>query len=833
MRYFIFSILFLIISKNYSQNIDRWSSTKIYNEIEKLNFLGSVVYIAAHPDDENTNLISYLSNQEKATTSYISLTRGDGGQNLIGNELRESLGVIRTQELLEARKIDGGHQYFTRANDFGFSKSPEETLNIWNKEQVLYDITYLIRTLQPDVIINRFDHRTPGTTHGHHTSSAILMQDVFKNAANPNYFPKQLQELNLWQPKKLFFNLSSFFYKNQKDFDSASKKEFLKIYTGNYYSNLGISNSEIAAWSRSKHRSQGFGTLSSRGEFIEYLEPIVDLKSKSESIFDGINTSWSRLKGAAPLDLEIKDILKKFNFNNPSESLPKLINVYQTINSLENSYWKNKKLEDLKRIIVQCSGLYIDFHTIKNYSTPGSSVDIFAEIISQNTNNIIINNLTYVPTNFKLSNRFILEKNIPFKDIFTIEIKNSEKYTNTQWVNNNASIGMYFYENDSWLKTPDVIRNQNIKVDIEILNQIFSLEYPIFCKTNNPSFGESRQPFDILPQISLYFTNEHAITKDLKPYKAKLKIESFKNVENIKVELTKSNDYSIFPESILIDHLNENQSKEVEFTITPNYNGDFKIMANAFINDKTFNQKVITISYPHIYNQRVLKTCELNFHALNLNSSDKKIAYIMGAGDEVWKGLKEIGYQVDILKPQEINYQTLKKYDCLILGIRAYNVLKELEYKNSDILQYIEEGGNVVSQYNTTNQLNFKKFSPYDLSISSDRITDENAEIIFLNKNHRALNFPNKITTKDFKGWIQEQGLYYPSKWDEKFTPLLRSKDPNQDYTDGALLISKFGKGHYIYTGLSFFRQIPNGVKGAYKLLINLIEINDKDESRK
>ena len=351
----IFLLSFQIINAQHPQ---KSNSAEIFNQIQKLNFVGSVLYIAAHPDDENTRMISYFSNETKARTAYLSLTRGDGGQNLIGPQLRELLGVIRTQELIEARKIDGGTQFFSRANDFGFSKNPGETLEIWDKEKVLADIIWTIRKFQPDVIINRFDHRTAGTTHGHHSASAMLSFESFDKAIDPTVFPEQLKLVQPWQPKRQFFNTSWWFYGSQEKFNAADKTNLISLKTGVYYALIGKSNQEIAALSRSRHQSQGFGSTGTRGEETEYLELIKgELPKGKTDVFEGIDTSWNRIKGGKPIGELLTKIASEFDFTNPSTSIPDLAKAYSMMQSLEENHWKPIKSEEIKKTIAACAGL--------------------------------------------------------------------------------------------------------------------------------------------------------------------------------------------------------------------------------------------------------------------------------------------------------------------------------------------------------------------------------------------------------------------------------------------------------------------------------------------
>ena len=368
----VFFTLFISISFLFAQQPDKPTTSEIFHNLQKLNFLGSAMYIAAHPDDENTRIISFLSNDVHARTAYLSMTRGDGGQNLVGPEIRESLGVIRTQELIAARKTDGGQQYFTRANDFGYSKHPEETLEIWNKADVLNDVVLNIRRFQPDIIINRFNHRNPGSTHGHHTASAMLSFEAFDLVGDANKYPESAEKYGAWQPKRLFFNTSWWFYGSKEKFKKADKSNLVEVETGNYYSDLGLSNGEIAALSRSMHKSQGFGNTGSRGSQTEYLEFLKgDFPENKTNLFDGIDTTWSRIEGGKEIGDILYRVQEKFNFKDPSLMIPELLEAYELILNLPQGHWKIVKLEEIKELIADGAGLYMEAvadqqNTIKN-----------------------------------------------------------------------------------------------------------------------------------------------------------------------------------------------------------------------------------------------------------------------------------------------------------------------------------------------------------------------------------------------------------------------------------------------------------------------------------
>ncbi|MBT8295544.1 MAG: PIG-L family deacetylase, partial [Gramella sp.] len=444
MRKLVFALFLFGFTFGHAQAPEKWSSTEIFNQIKKLNFLGSVLYIAAHPDDENTRLISYFSNEKNARTAYLSLTRGDGGQNLIGPELREQLGLIRTQELLAARDIDGGEQFFTRANDFGYSKAPSETLKIWDKEEVLSDVVWIIRKFRPDVVINRFDHRTPGSTHGHHTSSAILSVEAFELAGSNNSYIDQLEYVNAFQPKRLFFNTSPWFYGGDQAFATADKSNFISFDTGTYFPLKGLSNPEIASISRSQHRSQGFGSTGSRGSQLEYLELIKgELPAEGSNVFDGIDTSWNRVKGGKQIGELLSAVERDFDFKNPSLSIPKLLNAYSLIQDLDDEHWKEIKSTEVKEIIYACSGLFLEAVAEKPSITPAEELQVSLEAINRSKENIVLSSVELTPNNSVLKPLAELKNNKGWDGKLTFKIPVTANYTNPYWLEETGTMGMY------------------------------------------------------------------------------------------------------------------------------------------------------------------------------------------------------------------------------------------------------------------------------------------------------------------------------------------------------------------------------------------------------
>jgi LmbE family N-acetylglucosaminyl deacetylase len=822
--YYLSLSLTFISFQLFAQQPQKPNAAEIYNQIQKLNFLGSVLYIAAHPDDENTRLISYLSNDQKARTGYLSLTRGDGGQNLIGTELRELLGVIRTQELLEARKIDGGEQFFSRANDFGFSKNPEETLAIWNKEQVLGDVVYVIRKFQPDIVINRFDARTPGTTHGHHTSSAMLSLEAFDKVNDASAFPDQLKLVGTWQPKRVFFNTSWWFYGSKEKFDKADKTNLLQLQTGIYYPSLGKSNQEIAALSRSRHQSQGFGSTGTRGEEQEYLELLKGDMPKA-NLFEGIDTSWNRVKGGKPIGELLSAVERDYNFKNPSASIPNLVKAYTMIQALDENHWKPVKSEEIKKIIAACSGLYLEAVAENQQTTYGNPLKVKAEAINRSNIPMQLNSVSTNPSSITTFQVTELKNNVAKNIDLELNIPKSIDYTQPYWLKEKGTVGMYRVDDQNKIGIPDVIREVKVTFNIEISGTTIPFERNVVYKFNDDVKGEVYKPLDIVPDVTTSIQDRVTIFNNGKTRRIGVKVKSGKDNLKGNLYLDAPKDWKIEPESIAFE-LAKGQEQTLYFEVSPPKNPEEVIVKSiATVDGQTFDKEQFTINYEHISRQQVLKPAEARLIRLDIKTNDEKIAYIMGAGDEIPKSLRQMGYEVTVLKPEEITKENLKDFNVVMTGIRAYNTIPGLAFKQQVLFDFVKEGHTMIAQYNTLDDFVTKDIAPFELKISRDRVTDENAKVTFLAPNHPVLNSPNKITANDFEGWTQEQGLYYPNEWDKAFIPILSASDKGEPEKKGALLIAKYGKGNYVYTGLSFFRELPEGVPGAFRLMANLISL--------
>ncbi|MEK7256587.1 MAG: PIG-L family deacetylase [Bacteroidota bacterium] len=825
-----FSLLAVLFTSSlFAQKPERWNSSDIYQAIQKLNVLGSALYIAAHPDDENTRLISYLASHRHINTAYLSLTRGDGGQNLIGTEIEELLGLIRTQELMAARRTDGGFQFFSRANDFGYSKHPDETLRIWNKDEVLSDVVWAIRKWQPDVIINRFSKDNPGSTHGHHTGSAMLGYEAFDLAGDKNAYPGQLKYVSTWQPKRLFFNTSWWFYGSQEAFDKADKTNMVSLDLGVFYPLKGKSNNEVAAESRTFHKSQGFGSVGSRGEQLEYLDLLKGDRSPDPAdIFAGINTTWTRLKGGVYIGDILKKVEQNFRHDNPAASVPELMKALAQIEKLSDGYWRTAKLEEIKKVIAACMGLYVEAVANDYSATPGQEVQLTLEAINRSPVNCILKAVSYEPMGLDSALELTLanNKNSTWKKKLTLPA--DMPATNAYWLNENWELGMFTVADQTLRGLPETPRSFKVGFHFMIENQPFTLVREVVHKIQHDVKGEVYRPFEVTPPVFVNLAEDVYMFANGAPKTINVVVKSAAPNVSGTLTLAHPQGWRIEPQEQAFEIKLKGEEKTVSFQLfPPDVYSEGKVSPVASVGGQKYSKALILIEYEHIPTQTVLLNSEAKIAKLELKKAGDRIAYIMGAGDKVPESLTQIGYSVDILEDRDITPENLRRYDAVLLGIRAYNTLERLKFHQPTLLDYVKQGGTLIVQYNTNHDLVLPadQVAPYKLKISRDRVTVEEAEVRFLAPEHELLNYPNKITAKDFEGWVQERGLYFPNEWGAEFTPLLSMNDPGEPARDGSLLVAKHGEGYFIYTGLSFFRELPSGVPGAFRLLANLISV--------
>lgn len=826
--FFVFVCFHGIISVR-AQTPKRMNSSEIQQAIQKLNFLGSALYIAAHPDDENTRLIAYLSNEVKANTAYLSLTRGDGGQNLIGPEIESLLGLIRTQELLAARRVDGGNQLFSRANDFGFSKHPDETLKIWNKDAVLSDVVWAIRKWQPDIVINRFDHRTPGRTHGHHTASAMLSLDACGLAPKADAYREQLQYVSTWTPRRVFFNTGVFFFGSREEFEKADKSNLAQVDVGVYYPVLGKSNTEIAAESRSMHKCQGFGSTGVRGSEMEYLELLKgDMPTDKSNLFEGINTTWTRVQGGAPIGKLLASVESGFDPANPAASVPQLMQAFRLIDQLPDGYWKRVKRAEILEVIKACLGLFQEVVVAEPTLTPGQQTTLRMEVIQRTGKAVRLERVAFIPFGRDTAFNMSLTVNQRLNWSARVTLPENTPFTNPYWLNEQGTLGLYSVEEQLLRGLPETPRQGRAVFYYLIEGVSVAISSDISFKKTDPVAGEVYRPFEVTPPVYTRLDSKVYLFPDDGSRTVQVVVRAGKpGIEgNVRLEVPQGWAVSPTAHAFRVGRMGEEATFLFQVT-PPDGQSDGFCRAVAEIGGKTYARSLVEIAYDHIPVQTVLAEARSRMVRIALERAGSKVGYIAGAGDDIPASLRAIGYDVDMLDGSDLQAGSLASYDAVITGVRAYNTNDDLRFGNAQLLEYVKNGGTLIVQYNTNTELRVpsSEIGPYSFRISRDRVTVEEAEMRFLLPGHAVLNTPNKISASDFEGWIQERGLYFPDQWDPAFAAPLSCNDPGEPALNGALLIAPYGKGHFCYTGLSFFRELPSGVPGAFRLFTNIISI--------
>lgn len=801
----------------YSQPFPNLNSSEIKLGLMKLNVLGTVLYVGAHPDDENTAVISYLAKGELLRTAYLSVTRGDGGQNLIGPEQSEQLGVIRTQELLEARKIDGGKQFFTRALDFGYSKSPAETFKIWNKNTILSDVVWIVRKFKPDVIIARFPETGEGG-HGHHTASAILASEAFDLANNPSAFPEQLKYVTIWQPKRIFWNAWVKTLENKK----INTAELPTINVGEYNPLLGKSYTEISALSRSMHKSQGFGASATRNNLLNHFVLLKgDLVKKD--LFEEIDFTWNRVEGGEEIQKLIDKTISEFDDENPSASISDLAAIYTKIKNLEDEYWKEVKLAEVKELIRSCAGIWIEGIGTDEYAALGDQIKVQTSIVNRSSENFILKSISVNNETKKIENGS-LKNGEMFTSDFVIHIPDDSKISNPYWLINEHSTGSFAVDDQTMIGLPESTAPFNCNFTVEIYGEEIEFSVPLYKRITDPVDGELYSQVKIAPPAVINIEKDLYFFNGTSSKEIKVTVQTFKDNLSGKIFFNINNGWKIEPAAIDFYDMNKNQKKDFFIKITPNQSAfQSEITAKVSIDGREYTKQIIRKQYKHIMPQTIFQDSKALLQSYDLTKTKlKKIGYISGSGDLIPNFLSDLGFDVVIFDDKQFNQNQLNQYDAIITGIRAYNTRDELAAFQKELFKYVENGGTLISQYNTTAQL---ILSPgiFPLKISHDRVTDENSAVKIINKNHKIFNYPYKITEDDFKGWIQERGLYFPAEWDEKYETLLSMNDDGENEKLSSILYAKYGKGTFVYTGLSFFREIPAGVEGAIKLFINIL----------
>jgi LmbE family N-acetylglucosaminyl deacetylase len=798
------------------------SGGEIELALQKLNVLGRVLYLAAHPDDENTNLMAFWANGSLYDTAYLSVTRGDGGQNLIGPELGERLGVIRTEELLAARRLDHAQQFFTRAVDFGFSKTAEETLRIWDHDKILSDVVWVIRKFRPDVVVTRFspdDH----LTHGHHTASAILAQEAFAAAGDPNRFQEQLAFVKPWHPTRLVWNTSPFFFSNRNlPFDPAG---LTILEAGGYNPLLGKAYTELAAASLSMHKSQGVGSPPRRGARKEYFK-LLEGQPMASSLFEGIDTSWSRVANSESVAAQIRQIISQFHAADPAASVPELLRLRQAMNGIQDDDWVPEKKAELDKIIAACLGLHVEASATNEAVTPGQTMTIKLEAINRASIPVTLQEARFLLSGDSIKIGAPLPSNELVAKDLSCKIPENTPYSEPYWLRQRGTLGTFAVDDQKLIGLPENPPHLPVEITLQVSGQELLYVVDTRYRTVDPVAGELRQALVIAPPVFANFANSVLVFANDQSKSVPVRVTATTGPVKGEVKLAAPQGWQVYPASLPIDLKGANAEAMATFTVKPpEQSSEGTLRAIVSIDGHDYSFERVRISYPHIGVHTLMPPAEVKLVRADIRKKGDRIGYIPGAGDDVPESLQQIGYTVKTLSDGDITAKNLAQFSAVVLGIRAYNTDDRISTWLPELFAYVKKGGVAIAQYNTTADLKTKDMAPYPLEISRDRVTDENAEVRILATNHPLVTTPNKITSKDFEDWVQERGLYFPDKWDPAWTPILSCNDPKEKPLDGGLLVAKSGKGFFIYTSYSWFRQLPAGVPGAYRLFANMVSL--------
>jgi LmbE family N-acetylglucosaminyl deacetylase len=798
--------------------------------LDRLNVVGSVLMIAAHPDDENTALLAYLARGRKVRTGYLSLTRGEGGQNLIGAEQGDALGIIRTQELLAARRIDGAEQFFTRAIDFGFTKTPQECFEKWGRDKILSDVVWVIRRFRPDVIILRFSG-TPRDGHGQHQASAILGREAFTAAADAKRFPEQLQWVQPWQARRLMWNPGAFTKEQREEVEKLPNK--ISVDPGDYDPVLGHSYAEIAGMSRSMHRSQGMGAAERKGSAKDFLVtqsgPVA-----TRDIFDGIDLSWNRIPGGAPVSQIVAEAAKTFDPANPDRTVPALLKAGKLMAAMNEPLVVLKRRE-LTEAIVLCTGLWLDAASDKYAVTPGGSLKFDTTALNRDhlavqMKSVDIEGISPATTKDKFGgvlpfnepqvyslNTTIPEHQPLSQPYWLVEPKQGDTYT----IPNQLDVGLA--ENPPLFEAHFHLRIESD--DVEVIR-------PVAYRYVERAQGELTRPVVVEPAVALQWSQASIVFPNSSARNVQLQVQANIPKAAGKVQIQAPLGWRISTGSGDFHLTAPGEQSEVSFDLTPPFNdAQGALAASAQAGDQTVGTSMETINYPHIPPQVLFPPATAKLVRADVRLLAKTIGYVMGAGDEVPQALQQLGAEVTLLGAADLAGGNLSRFDAIVTGVRAYNVRADLRANEGRLLDYVKNGGTLLVQYNVADGRNpfggetslLTNIGPYPITTGSERVTVEEAPVQFLIPGSPLLHQPNEITARDFEGWIQERGLYFASKWDEHYQPLFETHDPMEKPQTGSTLYTRYGKGAYVFTTFSWFRELPAGVPGAFRIFANLL----------
>ncbi len=808
--------------------------------------------IAAHPDDERTNVLAYFARGRYMRTAYLSLTRGEGGQNLIGAEQGPQLGVIRTQELLAARKIDGAEQFFTRAIDFGFTKTAAETLQKWGHDRILSDIVWVIRRYRPDVIVLVFSG-TPSDGHGQHQVSAILGKEAFQAAGDPSKFPEQLRYVQAWQARRLL--RSSWFGtgrgaaaqpqgrrggggRGQQPDGSPQAAGRVgqpppppplpsagEVDTGDFNPVLGYSYEELAVLSRSMHHSQGTGAMRRPGSNPTEFS-LVAGEPGSNDPFEGIDATWNRLPGGAAVAPILAEAIRNFEPTRPEKILPQLVKARPFIAAIADPLAKTK-LAELDEAIAKCAGIWVEAQAHQAEVTPGSQLAFTTTVLSRSGAQVSLDSgaVEGIFREALAVKSGPLGRNHPAKVEFTREVPASQAYSQPYWLAQPPMGDVYKVDDRMLLGLPDTPPVLQVRLKLTVDGAPIELTRPVRFRYADRVEGERTRPLVVVPEVAVDLPQRVAIFPSANARQVHVAVRANVAKAAGELRLDVPGGWKAEPRTQSFQIAAAGEQQELIFDITPPAADSIAAAhAVATINGHDIASGMEVISYPHIPVQTLFPPSDMRLVRADIRVTARRVGYIMGAGDEMPDALRQLGLDVILLSPSDLAQGDLSRFDAIVAGVRAYNVRPDLRANQHRLLEYVRNGGTYIVQYNIGEpSLNV---GPYPFTISAGnryRVTMEDAPVAFPHPRSPLLLAPNRIMEKDFAGWVQERGLYFATAWDKNYETVLSSHDPGEPGMEGGELWTRYGKGVYIFTSYSWFRQLPAGVPGAYRLFANML----------
>ena len=837
--------------------------------LRKLDELGTVLMVGAHPDDERTNVLAYFARGRNMRAAYLSVTRGEGGQNLIGAEQGDELGVIRTQELLAARRIDGAEQFFTRAIDFGFSKTPVETIAKWGHDNVLSDIVWVIRRYRPDAVILVFSG-TPSDGHGHHQASAILGKEAFEAAGDPARFPEQLKYVKPWHASKLVTagNLGGGRGgaagaagagrgggrggqgrgggRGGAAAPGAAETPApppmppvappAQISTAGFSPYLGYSFDQLAAMSRSQHRSQGFGNTGNGGgggggrgpgqngaPAAAAATPPPVPAPPARDLFEDIDHSWNRLPGGAAVDALLGQAIREFEPEHPEKTIPLLAKARPAIAAIDDPLARIK-LAELDELIAKCAGIWAEALAAQAEATPGSKVRVTVNVYPRLPVETTVESVQPegkwrgpVVAKFEPRQGGGVTANID------LDIPADQPYSQPYWLEKPAVAGRYTVDNQMLAGLADT-PVEELRIHATVAGTPIELIRRIENHSTDRAEAERVRPITVVPPVSVNLSSGVAIfpSTNTRRLQAIVRAEVANAEGELRVEAPAG--WSVAPRSLPFKMVAAGEERELSFNVTPpKGEGTGSLRFTAVSGAHQIAVGMETISYPHIPVEVLFPRSEVKLVRADVHVDARNIGYIMGAGDEVPDALRQLGLEVTMLNEADLVKGDLGRFDAIVAGVRAYNVRADLRANQARLMDYVNRGGTYVVQYMSAGAQNI---GPYKITIPAGnayRVTVEEAPVAFPHPDSRLLQAPNHITAKDFEGWVQERGLLYPTEWDPHYETVLASGDPGEKPLEGGELWTHYGKGVYIFSSYVWFRELPAGVPGAYRLFANML----------